>query len=273
MIHVGTSGYAYPHWSEVLYRGVPTSRRLERYAREFSTVEMNATFYRLPTPAAATRWRDATPDRFVFAVKGSRFLTHMKRLTDTGRGLDRFFSRVDHLGPKLEVVLWQLPPQMAHVDPGRLERFLLALPGGVRHAVEFRHEAWYRDEVARLLDRHGVAFCEHDLVDARPPRATGGFRYLRFHGASAPYAGRYGRRALEPVARGLRAWSRSGRTAYVYFNNDTGGHAVRDARALRELLGPAAYRASSQPSRNAARAAVAARIESCAAWNSSSVNG
>lgn len=235
-IFVGTSGYQYGHWRGVLYpEGLPQSRWLARYAELFGTVELNFTFYRLPTPAAADRWRDETPDGFLFAVKGSRYLTHVKRLLDAGQGLRRFFRVVRRLGPKLGPILWQLPPQM-RPDLGRLEAFLARLPSDVRHALEFRGEGWYSKEACALLDRHGVAFCEHDLVDRRPPRFTGGFRYLRFHGAGARYSGRYGRAALGAVAEDLRRWRRRG-DAYAYFNNDVGGCAVLDALDLGSLVG------------------------------------
>jgi uncharacterized protein YecE (DUF72 family) len=236
-ILVGTSGYVYRHWRGVFYpAGLPASRWLPFYAEVFPTLELNATFYRLPSVEAVARWRQQTPRRFLFACKGSRFLTHMKRLTDKGVGVRRFFSRVGALQHKLAVVLWQLPPQMKRADPERLDSFLAALPRGPRHAVEFRDEAWYTGEVARVLDARGAAFCEHDLVRRDPPARTGGFRYLRFHGTSGRYAGRYGRAALRPVARDLLAWSRSGHDAFVYFNNDAHGHAVTDALELTSLL-------------------------------------
>lgn len=233
---IGTSGYQYRHWRGVLYpEGLPQRLWLEHYAERFPTVEMNATFYRLPTADAVDRWRDVTPAGFRFAVKGSRYLTHMKRLTDVGRGLRRFFTPVLRFGEKLGPVLWQLPPQM-RPDPERLEGFLSRLPPGVRFAVEFRSPEWYGDRISDVLDRHGAAFCEHDLVDARPPRVTGGFRYLRFHGRTGKYAGRYGAEALAEVARDLERW-RGGGDAYVYFNNDVHGHAVLDAAALSRALG------------------------------------
>jgi uncharacterized protein YecE (DUF72 family) len=234
---IGTSGYVYRHWREVLYpRGLPPARWLPRYAEVFDTVELNNTFYRLPPLGAARRWRDETPPGFVFAAKGSRFLTHMKRLTDTGAGVRRFFARVRSLKEKLAVVLWQLPPQMKRVDLERLDAFLAALPLRVRHACEFRDAAWYTGEVCDVLDAHAVAFCEHDIVTRQPPRATGGFRYLRFHGRAARYAGRYGREALAGPARQLAEWRDQGRDAFVYFNNDWQGHAVLDALELRALL-------------------------------------
>ena len=187
MIRVGTSGYACDHWRHVFYpKGLPTRRWLERHARIFSTVELNTTFYRLPTASAVDRWREETPPGFRFAAKGSRYLTHMKRLTDPGPGIDRYFELIHRLGKKLSVVLWQLPPQMNRADPERLARFLERLPRhGLRHAVEFRSPSWYSAEICDVLDASGAAFCEHDLVRLRPPRVTGGFRYLRFHGADA----------------------------------------------------------------------------------------
>ena len=236
MIHLGTSGYVYAHWREIFYpKGLPARQWLAHYARIFRTVELNATFYRLPTAKAVDGWREGTPEGFLFAAKGSRYLTHMKRLKDVGDGIDRYFDLILRLGRKLSVVLWQLPPQMNRADPERLARFLEALPRkGLRHAVEFRSAAWYVDSVCDVLDAHGAAFCEHDLVAPRPPRMTGGFRYLRFHGATGKYRGRYGKRALAPLARDLLARRED---AYVYFNNDIGGHAIRDALDLSDLLG------------------------------------
>jgi uncharacterized protein YecE (DUF72 family) len=235
-IRVGTSGYQYRHWRNVLYPdGLAQRLWLPRYASVFDTVEMNATFYRLPTAEAVERWRDGVPPRFLFAVKGSRYLTHMRRLLDAGEGLRRFFDPVSRFGEKLGPVLWQLPPQMKP-DAARLDRFLARLPAG-RHAFEFRDPAWYTDEICAVLDRHGAAFCEHDNVKVPPPRHTGGFRYLRFHGTTGRYSGRYRADGLRPYAQELLAWSRRGRDAYVYFNNDLGGHAVLDALDLLELLG------------------------------------
>lgn len=236
MIHLGTSGYVYRHWRRVFYPdGLPAGRWLDHYSRVFWTVELNATFYRLPTAKAVDGWREGTPAGFRFAAKGSRFLTHMKRLKDAGPGIDRYFELILRLKRKLSVVLWQLPPQMNRADPDRLARFLERLPrrGGLRHAVEFRSDAWYTAEICQVLDAYGAAFCEHDLVAARPPRLTGNFRYLRFHGATGKYRGRYGRRALRKLAGDL---VRRPDDAYVYFNNDIGGHAIADALDLSALL-------------------------------------
>jgi uncharacterized protein YecE (DUF72 family) len=234
VIHLGTSGFTYAHWKYRFYpAGLPAREWLAYYSTVFSTVELNATFYRLPSEEAVDGWRDRSPRGFLFACKGSRFLTHLKRLTDTGEGVELFFSRVFRLGAKLGPVLWQLPPQMSKVDLPRLEAFLSALPTQVQHAVEFRAAAWHSDEVAALLDRHGAAFVEHDLVDRPVPAVTGGVRYLRFHGTTSKYHGRYGARALAPFARSLRDF---GGESFVYFNNDLQGHALLDALDLAALL-------------------------------------
>jgi len=235
-LRVGTSGYHYRHWRGLLYpEGLPVADWLTHYATFFDTVELNATFYRLPTGEAVLSWRNAVPAPFRFAVKGSRYLTHLRRLREAGPGLDRFYAPLSRFGERLAVTLWQLPPQLPP-DLPRLDAFLSRLPPG-RHAVEFRDPAWYADGTCTLLDRHGVAFCEHDRVDRRPPRPSGGFRYLRFHGTTGRYAGRYGPAALRPFAEDLLAWSRAGKDAYVYFNNDLGGAAVRDALDLLALIG------------------------------------
>jgi uncharacterized protein YecE (DUF72 family) len=239
-VFLGTSGYSYEHWRKLFYKDVPASRWLEHYATVFDSLEVNATFYRLQSAETFARWAKTTPRGFRFACKGSRFLTHMKRLLITDEGLDRFFGPLSALGRKLGPVLWQLPPQMSKPDPERLDKFLRAcrgrLPHRIVHAVEFRSAGWYIDEVCDVLDRHGAAFVEHDLVDEKPPRITGGYRYLRFHGATGKYRGRYGVDALRPVADDLLRWTASGHDGWVFFNNDLGGHALQDARALGSLL-------------------------------------
>ncbi len=234
-VFVGTSGYVYAHWKGIFYPSdLPPRLWLQRYSSEFSTVELNNTFYRLPKPEAVERWREETPPGFVFAAKGSRYLTHMKRLLDPGTGVARYFEPVRRLGSKLSVVLWQLPPRWS-VNAERLDMFLAALPPGPRYAVVFRDESWYAKQIADVLDRHGAAFCEHDLVERAPPRHTGGFRYVRFHGHTGKYSGRYGGAALAARARDYARWSRTG-DVFVYFNNDIGGHAISDARDLIAML-------------------------------------
>ena len=229
---VGTSGWVYPDWAGRLYRGTPKSRWLQCYAEHFPAVEVNATFYRLPTVRAVSRWRDETPATFRFVVKGSRYLTHMKRLTDTADGLQRFFERVEPLGDRLDTVLWQLPPNM-HLDLERLDRFLSALPSWTRHAVEFRHPSWQQSETYTLLDHHGaltVAVSGPQLPLDRT--ITGGAAYVRFHGLETGYLYDYTEDDLRPWAEWLRMQS----SGFAFFNNDVGGHAVENARQLTRML-------------------------------------
>jgi uncharacterized protein YecE (DUF72 family) len=229
---VGTSGWVYPDWAGRLYRGTPKSRWLECYAENFPTVEVNATFYRLPTVKAVTHWRDQTPPGFRFVVKGSRYLTHLKRLTDTTDGVQRFFERVEPLGDRLDVVLWQLPPNL-HFDLERLDHFLTALPTWSRHAVEFRHASWQRPESYELLDRHDaltVTVSGPQLPEDRT--VTGGAVYLRFHGLNTGYAYDYTDEDLQPWA----DWLRTQPGGFAFFNNDVGGHAVENARRLTQML-------------------------------------
>jgi uncharacterized protein YecE (DUF72 family) len=226
----------YRHWRGVLYpEGLAQRRWFSRYASIFDTVEVNATFYRLPAVETVERWRDLAPPGFTFAVKGSRYLTHLKRLLAADEGLRRFYQPVARFHHKLGPVLWQLPPHLAP-DHARLDRFLSRVPRGL-HAVEFRDPAWYTAETCEVLDRHGAAFCEHDNVKLDPPRLTGRFRYVRFHGTTGRYSGRYGAAALRPHAGSYLASARAGVDVYVYFNNDLGGHAVRDALDLLALVG------------------------------------
>lgn len=239
-IHLGTSGYVYKHWKHIFYPDkLPARRWLEYFVQVFSTCELNNSFYMLPKPACVDGWRERTPPGFVFAAKGSRFLTHMKQLNDVDWGLHRYFDVMFRLENKLHVVLWQLPPHMKKPNLEKLEMFLAFLPPNVRHVIEFRSENWYRDDVCDLLDAYGVAFCEHDIVRGpdgqglRPPRLTGGFRYIRFHGATGKYQGRYGLAGLAGWAADLRSYRGD---AYVYFNNDLFGHALMDAMDLSELL-------------------------------------
>jgi len=229
---VGTSGWVYADWADRLYRDVPKTRWLCRYAESFPTVEVNATFYRLPSIRGVARWRQQVPDGFRFVVKGSRYLTHMKRLTDTTEGLRRFFERVEPLGPCLDTVLWQLPPNM-QIDLERLDHFLAALPTHVRHAVEFRHASWQQREAYEVLDRHGamlVAVSGPQLPEDRT--VTGGAVYVRFHGLRPGYSYDYTDDDLRPWAK----WLRSQSDGFAFFNNDIGGHAVKNARRLSQLL-------------------------------------
>jgi uncharacterized protein YecE (DUF72 family) len=236
---IGCSGWQYKHWRNDFYpAGLPQTRWFEYYASQFDTVEINNTFYRLPETRTFTEWKASAPGHFLYAIKASRFLTHMKKLKEPAEPLARLFSRVRALGPTLGPVLYQLPPHWA-VDVARLTTFLRALPKHRRHAIEFRDPSWYRDEVYALLTRYGVALCLHDMAGSSTERiAIGPFVYVRFHGPKK-YSGRYEDRALDGWGTWLASQLREGRPVYAYFNNDSGGHAPRDARRLRSLVGRA----------------------------------
>ena len=235
-VRVGCSGWQYKHWRGDFYPAeLPTTRWLEHYAERFDSVEINNTFYRLPSDGSFASWRRRVPKGFLYAVKASRFLTHMKKLKDPDEPLALFFSRARHLGPTLGPVLYQLPPRWP-LDLERLQTFLRALPSGRRHAIEFREPSWYDDRVFELLGRYKVALCLHDMEgSASGRRAVGPFVYVRFHGTSK-YSGSYGDEALARWAEWLAGEIAGGRHVFAYFNNDMGGHAPRDAVRLRDAL-------------------------------------
>jgi uncharacterized protein YecE (DUF72 family) len=235
--YIGTSGYHYAHWRGVFYPPkLPVSRWLAYYAQHFTTLELNNPFYRLPSEAAFQGWRDATPAGFRFAVKASRFLTHIKRLRDPEAPLALFLQRAQHLGEKLGPLLYQLPPQM-HRDDGRLVAFLAALPSGLEHVIEFRHRSWFEDAVFDLLQRHGVGFCVADLQECPTPFVlTADFAYVRFHGSGGTYWGSYSDAELQQWAERLHAVAPRLRAIYAYFNNDAEGAAVHDAQRLMRLV-------------------------------------
>ncbi len=235
-IRVGCSGWQYRHWRGTFYpAALPQDRWFEFYADQFDTVEINNTFYRLPGAATFASWERRAPARFVFAVKASRYLTHMKKLKDPADPLRRFFNRAARLDPKLGPVLYQLPPRFP-INVDRLERFLEALPHRRRHAIEFRDPSWYDDEVFAVMAKHRVALCLHDMPGSASGRlAVGPFVYVRFHGTTQ-YGGRYADAALERWAEWLADRFNGRCPIYAYFNNDTGGHAPRDAVRLRDRI-------------------------------------
>jgi uncharacterized protein YecE (DUF72 family) len=241
LLRIGCSGWQYKHWRGEFYPDkLPQPRWLEYYAARFNTVEINSTFYRLPEAPAFAKWASQAPPEFVYAVKASRFLTHMKKLKDPEEPLDRFLERADHLHAALGPVLFQLPPHWP-VNIERLRTFLEALPRRHRYVIEFREPSWYAAEVMALLQRHHVALCLHDMRGSTSERIiTGPFVYVRFHGVEK-YSGSYSDRTLDEWANWLSAALAAAIPVYAYFNNDMGGHAPRDAVRLRaRLLEPVA---------------------------------
>lgn len=237
-MRIGTSGWHYDHWEGVFYpAGTAPDARLRRYATRFDLVEVNNTFYHLPREATLRQWRDSVPDGFLFAVKASRYLTHMKKLKDPQEPLETFLSRVEVLGERLGPVLFQLPPNWKP-NVERLRAFLERLPGRHRYAFELRDPRWHEDAVLDALREHHAAFCIFDLAGTTSPsHVTADLVYLRLHGPSErKYAGSYSDGALDGWAETLRGWTADGHDVVVTFDNDQAGNAPENALRLRERL-------------------------------------
>jgi len=236
-IYIGTSGWHYDHWRGLFYPGDMTAEGfLEYYAERFHTVEINNTFYRMPEKKTLTEWRDTTPRSFLFAVKGSRYITHMKKLKDAKKPLADFLGRISVLDDKLGPILFQLPPRWkANVE--RLREFLDLLPGDRRFAFEFRDPGWFTQEVYSALLEAGAAFCVYHLAGLiSPMEITAGFVYIRLHGPAGVYQGRYSDADLASWAERIAMWGNSGKDVYCYFDNDEAGYAAQDAARLRGML-------------------------------------
>jgi len=235
--YIGTSGWHYKHWRQRFYpEKLAIAKWLEFYTGRFNTVELNSSFYRLPSEAAFINWRDSAPDSFRFAVKVSRFITHIKRLRDAGEALEKFVARARILGEKLGPLLYQLPPNM-HRNDGVLESFLSILPKGMRHVFEFRHQSWLTEEIFTILHKYNAGFCTFDMPSLSCPLvATSDFTYIRFHGSHGLYSSCYSDEELVAWAGRLAGLAENLKAVYVYFNNDAEGFAVSNAMTLRRLL-------------------------------------
>jgi len=235
---IGTSGWAYDEWGPTFYAGRPRAHWLEQYAQRFDAVEVNATFYHLLPRSTFDHWQEQTPANFRFAIKASRYLTHLRRLDFPLTALARQRDATRGLGRKLKVVLWQLPANL-RADAARLEHFLqlLARWGGVRHALEFRHPSWFDEAVRLRLRRARVAIVQSDAADWPIWRAVStDLVYVRLHGHRQTYVSPYAAATLARWAARCRAWLAEGRQVHVYFDNTAEGHALRDAARLRRRV-------------------------------------
>jgi uncharacterized protein YecE (DUF72 family) len=236
-IHVGCSGWVYKHWRGIFYpEDLPQKRWFEFYAAEFDTLEINNSFYRLPSGETFEKWREQAPRGFCYAVKANRYLTQAKKLKDCEEPMERMMAAVRRLGERLGPMLYQLPPSMK-INLERLETFLQILPPRVTSVFEFRDKSWYVPATYALLDRYGASFCAHDMPGSKSDRvAVGPIAYVRFHGGEGKYWGRYSDEGLLSWCDWLIEQARQRRSVWCYFNNDVQGHAIDDARTLRSML-------------------------------------
>ena len=237
-IRIGTSGFHYRHWCGPFYpEKFPSSKMLGHYLEHFDTVELNNSFYRLPTEDAFRCWRESTPDNFIFAVKASRFITHNKKLKDPENALENLLPRAEVLGPKLGPILFQLPPKW-RVNVERLEALLELLPKKHRYTFEFREVSWLRDDVNRVLRAHNAAFCIYELAGFHTDLTlTADWTYIRLHGpGKGKYQGSYTDARLREWSERLRQWSKQLKAIYVYFDNDQAGYAAQNALTLSRII-------------------------------------
>lgn len=237
LIHVGTSGWHYEHWKGPFYPSECSADRfLEYYAEHFHTVEINNSFYHLPAKETLNGWYNTVPADFIFAVKASRYITHMKKLKDPVKTLLPLLNRVEGLRDKLGPILFQLPPNWK-INIKRLELFLKELPKEHRYAFEFRDTSWFDNSIYEILQEHDAAFCIYHLAGTlSPKRVTSNTVYVRLHGPGDAYQGQYDSQTLAGWVGAFSAWSRQGRHVYCYFDNDESGYAPQDALRLQPML-------------------------------------
>jgi uncharacterized protein YecE (DUF72 family) len=236
-IRIGCSGWNYRHWRERFYpKGLAQRRWFEFYAEHFDTVEINNSFYRLPSCETFEKWRDQAPPGFCYAVKANRFITQAKKLKDCEEPLERQMAAMRCLGDRLGPILYQLPPRLK-INLERLESFLSILPKDVVNVFEFREKSWYSEETYALLDRYRTSFCVHDMKGSASERlAVGPIAYVRFHGCGGKYHGRYPDKELLSWADWMVEQAKDGRAVWAYFNNDIDAHAIDDAQTLRSMV-------------------------------------
>ncbi len=236
-VHIGTSGWHYDHWEGVFYpEGMDKQDYLEYYSKRFHTAEINNTFYQVPQKKTLMHWGEVVPPRFIFSVKASRYITHMKKLKDSQQPVSKFLKQVEVLRDKLGPILFQLPPRW-NVNLERLETFLKVLPSDFRYTFEFRDPSWCDERVYSLLSERGAAFCIYDFDRRQSPKeVTAEFAYIRLHGPDGPYKGQYDKQTLSGWAGAVSSWVRKKKEVYCYFDNDQAGYAAQDAANLNRML-------------------------------------
>jgi len=235
---IGTSGFSYGHWQGVFYpEELPKNQWFVYYTGVFDTVELNNTFYHLPRESTVEKWEKTSPDGFTFAVKGSKFITHIKKLVDVGESLRLFESRAALLGDKLGVILFQFAPSFKK-DIDLLENFLKLLSPQKRYTMEFRHKSWFSDDTYDILKKYNISLCASDTPKYPYCEVlTADFMYIRLHGHEVLYASDYSEEVLKEYGQKIKEWNEQGIDVYTYFDNDYYGYAVKNAKRLKELLG------------------------------------
>jgi uncharacterized protein YecE (DUF72 family) len=236
-LYVGTSGWNYKHWMGNFYpEDLKAKDWLRYYSQKLRTVEINNSFYRLPDVKTFKSWKDSTPENFLFSIKGSRYITHMKKLKDPEESTINFFARIKYLDKKLGVILFQLPPQW-RFNQERLEEFLRSLPEKYKYTFEFRDQSWWNEKTLKLLKDHNCAFCIYELTGTVTPKEiTADFIYVRLHGPGDKYQGCYREKELSDWAGIISDWQKNNKDVYIYFDNDDSGYAVQNAMELQEMI-------------------------------------
>ncbi len=236
-VHIGTSGWNYGHWKGSFYpEELNQEKWLDFYKSRFRTVEINNSFYNLPEKKTFRSWKETVQKDFIFSVKASRYITHMKKLKDPEEPVERFLSTVKELGKNLGPILFQLPPHW-NVNHDRLKSFLNTLPPGNRYTIEFRDESWWTRETYDLLKDHAVAWCIFHLAGSLTPKeVTADFVYIRLHGPEGAYEGQYDGNTLGGWAGAINSWKEQGKDVFCYFDNDQNGYAAQDALKLKEMF-------------------------------------
>ncbi len=236
-IYVGTSGWNYKHWVGNFYpEDLKQKELLNFYSQRLNTVEINNSFYRLPDIKTFKTWVEIVPKKFIFSVKGSRYITHMKKLKDPKPSCKKLIIHIKYLKEKLGPVLFQLPPHWKF-NKERFENFLKALPGKYLYTFEFREKSWWNDKTFELLSDHNSAFCIYELAGTLTPKEiTADFVYIRLHGPGNKYQGNYSKNELAGWAGAISAWQRKNKDVYIYFDNDDSGYAVQNAQELQYIL-------------------------------------
>ncbi|MCF7888205.1 MAG: DUF72 domain-containing protein [Candidatus Omnitrophica bacterium] len=237
-IHIGTSGWHYKHWANKFYpKNLKLAQFFDYYLEKLNTVEINNSFYQLPKKSTLQQWNKKAPKNFIFSIKASRYITHLKKLKDPKESTKKFFKAIKPLGKKIGPILFQLPLAWK-LNAERLENFLKILPKDYKYSFEFRNQQWFDNKVYRLLEKYNAAFCIYDLAgNLSPKKVTADFIYIRLHGPGEAYQGDYSKRKLKNWAKQFSHWQKKKKEVFCYFDNDQAAYAAKNALELQDIVG------------------------------------